>query len=389
MRNLVALIIICLCYPLSASAQAASSTVICKKRSNGAITLRTRRCSASETKVTNITALTGATGPTGSTGAPGSAGSEGADGALRIYGDGSSGALNVATTTLWSGSEALGQYTDCSIAAGVTLTVSTGTVLRCSGSFTNEGTIVVTNYYLGPEIGGVPASGGMLPNNLGASTPSLGWGRVAAGNGGYGTNLAAVAGGGVGFALPRSVAANILRPGTIGGGAGGSPVGAFGASGGGTLTVLAKGAIVNKGTIQVNGVGGGSGLGGGGAGGIIILASKESVLNGVTGTLEADGGPGSDSNIYRASGGGGGGGLIHILSPVINMLGASSVLGGAAGDSSVNVTNSPRSGGGGGGSMVGAGGAGGTVATNNTISGTAAGENGLVIQTLTDPTSLF
>jgi hypothetical protein len=112
--------------------------VICKKRSNGAITLRTRRCSASETKVTNITALTGATGPTG---APGSAGSEGADGSLRIYGDGSSGALNVATTTSWSGSEALGQYTDCSIAAGVTLTVPTGTVLRCSGSFTNDGTI--------------------------------------------------------------------------------------------------------------------------------------------------------------------------------------------------------------------------------------------------------
>lgn len=386
MRNLVALIILCLCYPLSASAQAASSTVICKKRSNGAITLRTRRCSASETKVTNITALTGATGPTG---APGSAGSEGADGSLRIYGDGSSGALNVATTTSWSGSEALGQYTDCSIAAGVTLTVPTGTVLRCSGSFTNDGTIVVTNSYLGPQTGGVPVSGGMLPNYLGASTPGLGWGRVAAGNAGYGTSLAAVAGGAGGFALPSSVAANILRPGTIGGGVGGSPIGAYGASGGGTITVLAKGAFVNNGTIQANGVGGGSGLGGGGAGGIIILASKESVRNGVTGSLEADGGPGSDSNIFRASGGGGGGGLIHILSPVINMVGASSVLGGAAGDSSVNVTNSPRSGGGGGGSMVGAGGAGGTVATNDTISGTAAGANGLVIQTLTDPTSLF
>lgn len=128
-------------------------------------------------------------------------------------------------------------------------------------------------------------------------------------------------------------------------------------------------------------------MGGGDAGEIIILASKESVLNGATGSLEADGGVGSASNAFRASGGGGG--LIHIIAPVINMAGSTSVLGGAAGDSSVNVTNSTRSGGGAGGAMVGAGGAGGTVATNNTISGTTAGASGLVIQTLTDPTSLF
>ncbi len=377
MRLSITLALMCLCYPLSASAQSASSTVICKKNSNGAIALRNRRCAARETKITNISTLQGATGPQGS------------DGALRIYGDGSSGALTVSSSGTWSGTEALGQYTACSIATGVTLTVPTGTVIRCSGSFTNDGTIVVSNPYLGPQSGGIAASGGILPNNEGASLGGLGWGRVAASSGGYGSNTATVAGGFGGFGLAVNFAANILRPGPLGGGAGGAPVGSYGTSGGGTLTVLASGAIANSGTIRADGVSAIAGLGGGGAGGIIILASKTSVSNEAGGALEADGGDGGASNSFRASSGGGGGGLIHILSPVITMTGTTSVLGGAAGDSSTNVTNSPRGGGAAGGSMVGAGGAGGSVATNNTISGTSAGGEGLVIQTLTDPTSLF
>lgn len=121
------------------------------------------------------------------------------------------------------------------------MTVATGTVLRCSGSFINDGTIVITNYFLGAQIGGVAASGGILPSSQGATAAGLGWGRVAAGSGAYGTNLAAVAGGAAGFSLPASAAANILRPGPIGGGAGGSPIAAYGLSGGGTITVLARG----------------------------------------------------------------------------------------------------------------------------------------------------
>lgn len=35
------------------------------------------------------------------------------------------------------------QFTDFSVAAGVTLTVPSGTVIRCTGTFTNNGTIVV------------------------------------------------------------------------------------------------------------------------------------------------------------------------------------------------------------------------------------------------------
>lgn len=384
MRAFVTLLAISLCCPLTVLAQSTSATVICKKNSNGVLTLRSKRCKSGETKVTNISSLTGATGAQGTSGSPG------ADGSLRIYGDSSAGALSVSGGVTWNSTEALGQYTDCSIAAGATLTVPTGTVLRCSGSFTNNGTITVATPYTSAQIGGIPAAGGQYPSYLGSSAPGLGWGRSAGSNGGYGSDAAMVSGGPGGFSLQTRFAANILRPGPIGGGSGGAPVGSFGAAGGGTLTVLAQGALVNNGTIRADGsnAGGVTGAGGGG-GGIIILASKVSVSNEAAGALEADGGAGGDSDIYRGSGGGGGGGLIHILAPTINVVGSTSVLGGAAGSSATNVTNSPRSGGGGGGSMVGAGGAGGNVQTGDSVTGTGAGTAGIVIQTLTDPTSLF
>jgi hypothetical protein len=220
-------------------------------------------------------------------------------------------------------------------------------VLRCSGSFTNNGTITVSTPYGAAQIGGISASsGGIYPSYTGPSAPALGWGRTAGSNAGYGSDGAIVLGGPAGFSLPTRFAATILRPGPIGGGSGG-------------------------------------------AGGIIILASKVSVSHEAAGVLEVDGGAGGASDANRGSGGGGGGGLIHILAPTINMVGSTSILGGAAGSSATNVTNSPRSGGGGGGSMIGAGGAGGNVQIGNLVTGTTAGGVGLVIQTLTDPTSLF
>jgi len=308
---------------------------------------------------------------------------------LRIYGDSSAGALSVSGTVTWSSTEGLGQYTDCSIAAGATLTVPTGTVLRCSGSFTNNGTITVSTPYGAAQIGGISASGGIYPFYTGPSAPSLGWGRTAGSNAGYGSDGAIVLGGPAGFGLSTRFAATILRPGPIGGGSGGAGVGGVGAVGGGTLTVLAQGSLVNNGTIRADGSDAGVAGSGGGAGGIIILASKVSVSHEAAGVLEVDGGAGGASDANRGSGGGGGGGLIHILAPTINMVGSTSILGGAAGSSAINVTNSPRSGGGGGGSMIGAGGSGGNVQTGNSVTGTTSGGVGLVIQTLTDPTSLF
>jgi hypothetical protein len=383
MRKALAIVLAALVMPGTATGQAATKTVICKKNATGAIVLRTRKCGRGESKITNISSLRGSDGAAGSNGAAG------ADGSLRIFGDGSAGALNVSGSVAWTGTESLEQYTSCAVAAGATLTIPSGAILRCSEGFTNEGTIVVEDGYFGAQIGGIAASGGIYPAFQSASVGGLGWGRLAAGNGGYGTNAAAVDGGTAGFSLPLRFAATILRPGPIGGGAGGAAVGSFGGAGGGTLTILAAQALTNNGTIRANGDSVGAGLGGGGAGGILILASRASVTIGATGSVEANGGSGGASNTFRGSGGGGGGGLIHIIAPAITINGTSSVTGGAAGDSSTTVTQSPRGGGGGGGSMAGAGGAGGDVASNGSVSGATAGSDGLVIQTSADPTSLL
>lgn len=383
MRIAVAFVSFALFYSLATATDAIAATVICKKTSNGTLTLRSTRCSRGETRITNISALRGAAGTNGTTGA------DGADGSLRVYGDGSAGALTVSGPTTWSSQEALGQYTTCSIASGATLTVPTGTVLRCSGAFTNEGTIVVSNSFAGPTLGGVSASGGLIPAYQPAGSAGLGWGRVGAGNGGYGDNSAAVPGGAAGFSLSTSTAANILRPGPIGGGAGGAAVGTFGGTGGGTITILAKGAVTNNGTIRADGSTSAATGGGGGAGGIIILASQVSTVIGATGSLEADGGDGGASSATRGNGGGGGGGLIRLIAPSITVSGTTSVAGGAAGSSVTSVTTTPRGGGGGGGSMAGAGGAGGTVASGDASGGATAGSNGLLLQTAADPTALF
>jgi hypothetical protein len=71
MRLLVPVIVFSLCSPLTVLAQSSSSTVICKRNSNGALTLRSKRCKSGEAKVTNFSSLTGATGATGAQGAPG------------------------------------------------------------------------------------------------------------------------------------------------------------------------------------------------------------------------------------------------------------------------------------------------------------------------------
>ena len=194
-----AIFAMCLCCSLATVVEAVAATVICKKNSNGVLTLRSNRCGRGETRISNISTLTGAAGSNGANG------TDGADGSLRIYGDGSAGALSVSGSVSWTSNEALGQYTSCAIAAGTTLTVPTGTVLRCSETFTNDGTIVVTNAFAGSQLGGITASGGIYPAYQPAATAGLGWARFAAGNGGYGSNLAAVAGGGGGSRSPPAL----------------------------------------------------------------------------------------------------------------------------------------------------------------------------------------
>jgi len=88
----------------------------------------------------------GEMGDEGEMGDKGDKGDQGTDGQLRIYGDGSAGALTVTTdSTLFVDVAADGNlmFTDVTIDAGVTLRVTSGVVIRCSGTFTNNGTVTV------------------------------------------------------------------------------------------------------------------------------------------------------------------------------------------------------------------------------------------------------
>jgi hypothetical protein len=308
---------------------------------------------------------------------------EGADGSLRIYGDGSAGALSVVSSTSLNTVDT--QYTDVAIASGQTLTVPSGTVIRCTGTFTNEGTISVLTYAIGGRHGSTSTA--VLTTQSGAAHPGIG--ASSASNGAFGDNSATVLGGGEAGGITEARARQILKPGAFGGGGGGAGR-LSGASGGGTLTVLCKGAVVNNGTISAIGGSTFAGFGdGGGGGGIVILASQTSVTNSASGTISVAGSAGSASSAGGGAGGGGGGGWTHLLAPVINPSGTIDVAGGAAGSNGTAVTDSRRFGGGCGGSSFGKGGLGGAVFAPSTANAAIAGDPGLALESLTDPTSLF
>lgn len=367
-------------------AGAASPTYICKKTATGAIAIRVSKCRRGETKLSNISQLQGANGADGVDGANGS---NGADGSLRIYGDASSGPLTVSSSANLSTLNT--QFTDITVDNGATLLVPSGTVLRCTGSFTNNGTILVGNYAIGAFIGTSAATAGtttqLAPASAGIS-PSI------ASQGAFGTSAGILAGGtsGIGMATFFSLTGyTVLHPGPNGGGGGGAGFAGGGGGGGGTLSVLCAGAVTNNGTISA--AGGDSTFfngSGGGGGGIVILASKTSAANSATGTIDVSGGDGGPSAANTGAGGGGGGGVIVLMAPTTpTNAGTFTVSGGAAGANTAAVTSSPRVGGAGGGSCYGAGGGGSQVTTGNVSSGSAAGQVGQSYLTTADPTSLF
>lgn len=320
---------------------------------------------------TGATGATGAPGADGADGAPGADGADGADGGGGAFGDGTAGALNITTSTNWDTSfQSNLNFTTCNIASGQTLTVPSGTVIRCTGNFTNNGTIEVL-----PWVGGAKDTVG--------STPGISSERGQA-------KRAAATGTTIGLAWGTSRLRMLLNPGPEGGGNGddgnGSPN--EGGSGGGTLVVRAGGMLTNTGTIRANG---GNAVtpasaedaagGGGGAGGIIILASASTMSNG---TLEADGGNGVTSGQADDdhTGGGGGGGLIHLISSNASSVGGTiSVDGGAAGP----TQNTDRgSTGGTGGAMGGNGGNSSYDESSNTVYiAASAGATGVVFRTTT------
>jgi hypothetical protein len=330
---------------------------------------------------------TGATGPSGT----GSQGPAGMDGSLRIYGDGSAGSLTVATGfTDWFQDSTVAQATptptnlsfvNLTIPAGATITVPSGTVIRCTGTFTLNGNISVMNSVLSysADFGGTPPVISFGASNIAGRFGDLGDNTVTR-NGGIG-----------GKGLREIQARAFLHPGLFGGGEGAHIGVASENIGGGSFTVLAQGAIVigSTGSISVNAfslsVADGAG---GGAGGVLILASKTSVTN--QGAIHADGLRGSQSNLDIGAGGGGGGGIVHLLAPTITAGTITVAAGGAGTPGAVgSVTANPRSGGGGGGACGGDGGVGGAVnTTGDPLAGTA-GSAGRILLSHVDPTPLY
>jgi hypothetical protein len=323
----------------------------------------------------------GPAGPTGPQGEQGLQGEAGAPGELRIYGDGSASARIVSTLeeTLL---DANPQYTDFTVNEGSTLIVPSGTVIRCTGAFTNNGIIRVQTF----------ARGGFGlnddPDDFGAfANANPGISSRAAGQGEFGDNTEIRAGGSGGIGLTENEALWLLDPGIAGGG-GGAATSDSGMAGGGTRIVLASGKLTNNGTIAAEG---GSALNagsGGGGGGVIILASKTEVSN--SGTLNVRGGNGENADAGEAPSGGGGGGIIHLLAPTVTTAGTDNVAGGSAGTGSGGSTTQPlRRGGGGGGASGGNGGAGGQVGTDDVVGEAESGQPGFIFSSTLDPTSLF
>ncbi|MFQ5495577.1 MAG: hypothetical protein ACE5EX_09370 [Phycisphaerae bacterium] len=307
--------------------------------------------------------------------------------AVTIYGDGSAGVKTVSADENLTGRNH--QYTDFTIASGVTLTIQSGTVIRCTGSFINNGSIVVRTGTEGGDRSGLSCSQGS-DNSLGITrAPEAGISTRQAGAGEVDTSGGSVLAGLGGDGISDVEGGNTLRIGVNAGGGGAAGISSGGGGGGGGLTVLAQTAVMNNGGITANGADGGDGAGGGG-GGVVILASQTSVSNATGATITADGGGGGGSTSSIGPGGGGGGGMVHLLAPSITDNGTVTVQGGSAGANGLpnSVTCTVRAGGGGGGATAGGGGDGGGI-VSGTPSSALGGSGGFSLQTLVDPTGLF
>jgi hypothetical protein len=304
----------------------------------------------------------------------------GVAGDLRIYGDGSAGEKAI------SADETLAdvnlEYTNFTVNGGVVLTVPSGTIIRCTGTFTNNGMIVVRTFARGGFGFGDDSTefGAVAP-------PSEGISARPAGQGEFGDSSDLRSGGAGGIGLVENEARWVLNPGLAGGG-GGAASDDSGAAGGGTLVVLARDQIVNAGSIFADGQSAFNAGSGGGGGGVIILASLIQITN--SGTLSARGGNGENGDTNEAPSGGGGGGITHLLAPAIPTPGTPDVAGGTAGaNTGGDTTTTLRRGGAGGGASGGNGGDGGPVETNNSTGAATDGGAGFSFTSLLDPTALF
>jgi len=304
----------------------------------------------------------------------------------RFYGDGSAGVLNVSGVVDWRLGAPSGNnlnFTDIVISTGGTLKVSAGTTIRCTGTFINEGTLLVqsqTNF--GSFAHTTNAWNRIDPAGKGdaltaASTPE---GHTALGV----LLLAGIGGRG----LPRATAASSFSHFRSGGGAG-SPnlFGSSGARGGGLVKIYCKGDITNNGVINADGETSGISSGGGG-GGIVILASSNTIRN-VIGSITANGGAGTNAGTNVGASGGGGGGMVIMVAPAITNLGNTSVAGGAAGQGGATITSALHAAGGGGGASGGNGGLGGHIDSTDITFDATSGSIGHAIEISANPAHMI
>lgn len=297
---------------------------------------------------------------------------------VSVYGDGSAGAMTISSDTLLASGNS--QYTNFTVDSGVTLTVPSGTVIRCTGTFTNNGTIVVETGAWGSLQNG---NTGLLDGTYAPAEPGVS--LRAASPGELGDNTVTRAGGLGGVALNAAQARSTVRPGVKAGGGAGGSYARDGANGGGSLVIRAKASATNAGSITANGESLNNRAGGGG-GGIIIVASDGAIDN--SGTIAVDGGDGGTGDSFAGPGGGGGGGIIHFMSKSATV-GTTSVAGGAAGAAAGPTGSGLRQGGGGGGACGGGGGNGGSVSTAGAHGSASAGAAGHVLTTDANPAALF
>ncbi len=307
-------------------------------------------------------------------------------------GDGSAGDLilpNSVTqqTTDWSVTPPPNpNFRNVSIGINRRLVVPAGTTIRCSGTFTNQGTVEV-------QPGARSRSTDWFPDY-----PALGGGDSAhpgdslgpATRGAFILQTMGARGGRGGAAIPKATALTSFNRFRFGGGAGGhyTTLG----DGGGLVRIYCMGEISNQFAIQADGASGVSG-GGGGGGGIVIIASQTSVN--LDGTVSARGGTGGVSTSQTGLGGGGGGGIVLLIAPApVTGAATPDVAGGSFG----SITNPgavsalPRIAGSGGGACGGSGGDGSPLINANSANiagGFTNGEDGYVLSILADPASLI
>ncbi len=314
-----------------------------------------------------------------------------------VYGNGSAGSRVVSSDENWNDAAQAPtnlQFTNLTIEAGATLMLPSGMTIRCTGTFTNNGNLVVRTGADGGFAGLNDAGVNLSTVNV---DPVAGLGTRSAQASESGDSSSARLGGRGGFGISEFEARQILVVGTVAGGGGaaagtdsqpGNITDNKGSDGGGSVRILAAGTITNAVGAALTADGDG-GEGGGGGGGFIVLASMTSVSN--AGTVNARGGDGEDGDSNEAPSGGGGGGIVHMLAPTITNSGTVNVAGGAAGSIGPGVSAVSRFGGGGGGPSGGNGGNGGSVPGDAFATPTAAtaGANGFALETVVDPTSLL